>query len=161
MSLSNEIRLVGHCSQAPIKVYSKSNHEIVKVAIYTNDRWCDEAGVFKEYREIHHCLFFNYQAMKAMRFLRKGTMVVLNGPMHYGTYVKRNGSKGFYANIIVEDFMLADRVLLSKEMYAELFPNKEPSRVELSRERQEFEKFEEVITQMKNDEKKFAKRQHE
>lgn len=150
MSLTNDVRLTGHCAEAPIKFFSKFNKDIVKVAIYTRHWRYNHEGILQEKTEVHRCLFFGSNAQKAERFLQKGTMVHLDGSMHYGNYKRPDGVSIFQASVMVEEFTVCDRIALSKEMYAELFPGKEPNRVELSKDRIEREEFDKEIARMEN-----------
>jgi len=151
MALTNEVRLIGHCAEAPVQIASKLEKKIVKMGVYTTHWWRDGEGQLQEQTEPHQCLFFGRNADKAMRFLQKGTHIHLCGTIHYEKPTKPGPFKTPYTKIIVEDFTVSDRIMVSKEMYAQLFPGDEPNRVESHvRERYEMENFDQEIARIEN-----------
>jgi single-stranded DNA-binding protein len=119
--------------------------------MYTSHWWRDESGKLQEQQEAHQCLFFGRNAEKALRFLQKGTHFHLSGTIHYEKSKKQSPFKGVYTKIIVEEFTVSDRIMLSKEMYEHLFPGEETNRVEsCSRERYEMENFDQEVARIEN-----------
>ena len=149
MALTNNIRLIGHCAENPI-VLGKPEGKIAKVSVYTKHWWKDQKGVRREQQEIHRCLFFGFNAEKAVRFLQKGTQVHLEGTIHYETRTRPDQSKAYYTNIMVQDFDVADRIAISKEMYQNIFPGEEPNRVESGNTRAEIENFDQESARIEN-----------
>lgn len=143
MALTNEVRLIGHCADAPMKITAQSGKLIARVAVYTRHWWRDEAGFQKEQKEIHHCLFFGSNAERAIKFLQKGTHVHLTGTLHYETRENTDHSKSFFVNVKVQEFTVSDRIMVSKEMYEKIFPGQAPYRAELAKQRYEMENFDE------------------
>ncbi len=148
MALMNEVRLIGHCADAPTKISTQSGKLMARVAVYTAHWWRDEAGIQKLQKEIHRCLFFGSNAERAFRFLQKGTQVHLVGALHYETRENADNSKSCYADIKVQEFTVADRIMVSKEMYEKIFPGEKSHRVELSKQRYEMENFDENMAQI-------------
>ncbi len=150
MALTNEIRLIGNCAEAPVKIQTKSGKYIVKIGVYTRHWWRDESGELKEQEEPHYCLFFGSNAEKALRFLQKGTQIHLRGIVHYEPVKKPSPFKDRYTRILVEEFTVSDRIMVSKEMYQALFPDQETNRAELPRQRYEMEEFDKEVAHMEN-----------
>ncbi|MCX7123314.1 MAG: single-stranded DNA-binding protein [Gammaproteobacteria bacterium] len=147
MALTNEVRLIGHCADAPMKIKTASGKILARVAVYTRHWWRDEAGFQKEQKEIHYCLFFGNNADRALKFLQKGTQIHLSGTLgasNHEIYVGHADDKPVsHANVKVQEFTVADRIMVSKEMYEKIFPGQVPYRAELSKQRYEMENFDE------------------
>lgn len=143
MALMNEVRLIGNCADVPSKISTHSGKLMVRVAVYTAHWWRDEAGLQKIQKETHRCLFFGRNAERALRFLQKGTQIHLAGTLHYEMRENSDSSKSCYADIKVEEFTVSDRIMISKEMYEQLFPGEKLHRAEVPKQRYEMESFDE------------------
>ncbi len=138
MALMNEVRLIGHCADAPTKISTQAGKMMARVSLYTAHWWRDEAGFQKIHKEVHRCLFLGINADRALKFLQKGTQIHLSGTLH----------KTLYAEINVQEFTVADRIMVSKEMYEKIFPGEKSHRVELPKQRYEMENFDENMAQV-------------
>jgi single-strand DNA-binding protein len=121
MALRNSIRLIGHCGSDPIlKRYGENKHMLI-VPVYT-EHWFSmiQEDSAKKHTEIHRCVFFGANAERANTLLMKGTEVHILGVMHYRK-VKSEDRVVIYPQVIVEDFTLASRAIMTKELYEHIF----------------------------------------
>lgn len=80
----NKVTLVGNVA----KVESRST--VVFVTMATNEKYKTKEGEDKEITEWHRCAFFGKSGEQAQKLLEKGSLVYIEGKLHYSQYEKDN-----------------------------------------------------------------------
>ncbi|MCH2046125.1 MAG: single-stranded DNA-binding protein [Saprospiraceae bacterium] len=99
----NKIRLLGHLGKDPISFKSKNDLLIVRFSIATNEGY----GSHKKKKTLwHEIVAFGKTAELALKLLKKGSKVFLEGKLNYNVYEDKDGKKRSKACIILEQFLL-------------------------------------------------------
>lgn len=124
MALTNCVRLIGHCGTDPVVQRYGGQKTMLRLPIYT-EHWSlpDESGHRQNFKELHWCVFFGANAERAGHLLMKGSQVHLSGAIHYHK-VEKQGRSEIRPQIIVEEFTLSSKAMMTKEVYELIFKGK-------------------------------------
>lgn len=94
----NKILLIGNIgADAELKVLANDN-AVLKFNLATSEKWKDKNGDKQEKTEWHRVSLFGPRAKNLAQYLTKGTKVVVEGSMTYGSYEK-DGVKHYTADV--------------------------------------------------------------
>lgn len=90
MSL-NKAQLIGHVGQDPEVRYTPGGASVCNFSIATNERWTDKAGEKHERVEWHRIVVWGKQAEHCAAFLRKGSLVYIEGQIETRSWQDKDG----------------------------------------------------------------------
>jgi len=96
----NLVLLSGRVTKDPVKV---ENFECCRFSVATNKARKKEDGTWDELTEFHNVVAWNYNCEKAMKRLKKGDLVTLQGELHTSTYKK--GEVTCYSTSIIANII--------------------------------------------------------
>lgn len=98
----NKAQLIGRLTADPTMRYMPSGDPIATMTVATSRRWKDKStGEKKEESEFHRVTFFGSLAKVAGDYLKKGSLVYIEGRIKTDSYEK-NGEKRYSTGIVVE-----------------------------------------------------------
>lgn len=104
MSL-NKVMLIGNLGQDPEQQTAQSGSKIVNFSLATTDKWKDRDGNPQERTEWHRIAVFNEKLGElAMRFLKRGSRVYVEGEMQYRKYTDKNGLEMKSASVALKAY---------------------------------------------------------
>lgn len=104
MSL-NKVMLIGNLGQDPEQQTAQSGSKIVNFSLATTDKWKDRDGNPQERTEWHRIAVFNEKLGElAMRFLKRGSRIYLEGEMQYRKYTDKNGVEKQSASVALKAY---------------------------------------------------------
>lgn len=113
MPLENEFKGMGYCGHDPVLT-----PKAAKIEIYTQHAYRTGESLQLQ-TERHTCVFTGSNLARAKRDLMKGTMIMFNGILHY-SYRHLAEHKIKEAEIIIIDFRLAERAVMTKALYEKI-----------------------------------------
>ena len=110
MSIENHVQLIGNLGDDPTTRYTQGGMAITKISLATTSKRKDRDGNSKEETQWHRVTFFGKLGEIAGEYLRKGSMVSVQGSIRYSDHTGDDGVKRYYTDIIADQMkMLGNR----------------------------------------------------
>lgn len=107
MSSVNKVILVGRIGQEPDLKYTAKGEAAVNLSLATSERWKDKAtSEQKELTEWHRISLFGKQAEIAGQYIKKGSMLYVEGKIRSKKYTDKQGIERVAFEIIAENFKM-------------------------------------------------------
>ena len=102
----NKVMLIGRLTSDPEVRRLNSGDAVVNMRIATSDIWKDKnTGEKKERSEFHQVVIFNEQLAKvAEQYLRKGSLVYLEGQLQTRKWQDQNGQDRYTTEIVLQRY---------------------------------------------------------
>lgn len=105
MSSYNRHTIVGFVGNMPELKDTANGSQVLKLSIATSDTFTSKrTGDKIRSTDWHQCVFWGKQAELAARFLRKGSLVLVEGAHKYHSYTDKRGSQIRQGEIYVATF---------------------------------------------------------
>lgn len=95
----NKAIILGRLGQDPELNYSRNQNPITKFSVATSESVKTQNG-YEERTEWHNIVVFGKMAENADKFLRKGSMVLVEGRIQTNSYKDKNGVDKRYTQIV-------------------------------------------------------------
>jgi single-strand DNA-binding protein len=105
----NKVFLLGRVTADPQLRSTPSGMQVATFSIATNRVWNDQSGAKKESTEFHNVVVWGRQAEVASRFLKKGSLVLVEGRLQTREWEGKDGQKRRTTEIICERMQLGPR----------------------------------------------------
>ena len=98
----NKVTLLGRLGQDPEVVSTSGDGQIVKLSLATSERWKDRnSGEQRERTEWHRVVIFNDNLGRiAEQYLRKGSMVYVEGQLQTRKWQDQNGQDRYTTEVL-------------------------------------------------------------
>ena len=106
MASANRVILVGHVGRPPEVSYMQNGDAVAKFSIATTDTWKDKGGERHEKTEWHNIIVFRRLGEVAGQFLKKGSMVYLEGRLQTRKWQDKNGQDRYTTEIICDQMQM-------------------------------------------------------
>ena len=107
MSGLNKVMLIGRLGRDPEIRYSSNNTPICNFSLATSER-VRKGDNFEEKTEWHRIVVFGNQAENASKFLKKGSLVFVDGKIQSRTYQDKDGNERNVVEIIANSLNFLD-----------------------------------------------------
>jgi len=97
----NKVILIGHLGQDPKLTYLPSGQAVVNARMATNESYKDQAGQRVERTEWHNVTIYGRPAEFVANYLRKGSLVMIEGSLRTRNYEKE-GQRHYITEIIAQ-----------------------------------------------------------
>lgn len=105
----NKVFLVGRLGKNPVIKKFQNDNAIAEVPLATDETYRDKQGNKVEQTEWHNLKFpFRSQAEIVEKYLRKGSMIFVEGKIKTRSYEDKDNQKRYITEIIVENFRMLD-----------------------------------------------------
>lgn len=105
-SLKNRITLIGNLGQDPETKTTESGKKVTNFTLATNDGYKNADGQKVSETTWHNIVAWNGLADVAVKFLKKGKEVALEGRIAYRTYEDKKGITKYITEIVLNDIIL-------------------------------------------------------
>lgn len=106
----NKVILVGNLGNDPETRYMPDGGAVTRISIATNKTWNDRnTGEKREQTEWHRVVFFRRLAEIAAEYLKKGSMVYVEGSLRTNQWEK-DGQKHYTTEIIANEMQMLDKL---------------------------------------------------
>lgn len=99
MSSLNKAMLIGRLGQDPEVRYTQSNTAVANFSLATNERFKDRNGEFQERTEWHRIVAWGRTAEICQEYLKKGSLVYIEGPIQTREWEDKEGQKKYTTEI--------------------------------------------------------------
>jgi single-strand DNA-binding protein len=109
MSGVNKAIIVGRLGQDPETRYMPNGNAVTNCSIATSEKWKDKnSGQDQERVEWHRAVFFNKLAEIAGEYLKKGSMVYIEGSLRTRKWQDQSGVDRYTTEIVVGQMQMLD-----------------------------------------------------
>ena len=106
----NKVILLGRLGKDPETQYLENGTPLSRFTLATNERYKDKTGNWVDQTEWHNIVVWRGLAEIAEKFLKKGSMVYLEGKLRTRSWDdKESGVKKFSTEIVGDNFIMLDR----------------------------------------------------
>lgn len=99
MSSLNKAMIIGRLGQDPDIRYTQSNTAVANLSIATSDRYKDKQGEWNEQTEWHRVVAWGRMAEIAQEYLKKGSLVYIEGPIQTKQWEDNDGTTRYTTEI--------------------------------------------------------------
>jgi len=117
MKSVNKVILLGNIGKGVEPITTKSGEPMAKASLATTESWLSKAGAWEKETHWHNLVFFKKHAENALKNVKKGSKLYIEGTLKYNEYVDAEGIKRYGTNIIVSNLSILDDV--EKPLYEE------------------------------------------
>lgn len=109
MSGVNKVILVGRLGQDPEVKYMPSGGAVTNASLATSEKWKDKnTGQPQESTEWHRIVFFNKLGEIAGEYLKKGSMIYVEGKLKTRKWQAQDGTDRYTTEIVVAEMQMLD-----------------------------------------------------
>ncbi|RMD58115.1 single-stranded DNA-binding protein [Candidatus Parcubacteria bacterium] len=105
----NKVFLVGRVTADPELRTTPGGQSVTGFGVATNRVWTDKTGKRQEEAEFHNVVAWGRQAEIASQFLKKGSMVLIEGRLRTRTWQDKEGKNRRTTEVICERLQLGPR----------------------------------------------------
>lgn len=106
----NKVVIIGNVVADPETRTTPSGQQVCSLRVATNRIWTDKAGTKQQKTEFHNVVLWRRLAEIASQYLRKGSLVLIEGRLETRTWDDKNtGAKRYRTEIIAETMQLGPR----------------------------------------------------
>lgn len=108
-TLRNNVQLIGNLGNDPQAYTFENGSKKATCSLATNEHYTDKEGERQERTQWHNIVFYGKKADFAIRFLRKGARVALQGKLASRSYENQQGELRYVTEIVAADTLMLDR----------------------------------------------------
>lgn len=109
MKSLNKVTLIGRLGKDPEIQRFDENMMVAKFSIATSESYKDKTGNLIENTEWHNIVIWRKLAEIAEKFLKKGSMVYLEGKLRSRSWDDKDGTKRYTTEIVADNFIMLDK----------------------------------------------------
>ena len=103
----NKVIIVGNLGNDPDTKYMPSGSAVTNLSVATNESWKDkQTGEQKERTEWHRVAMFGRLAEIAAEYLRKGSMVYIEGKLRTRKWQDQQGNDRYSTEVIADEMQM-------------------------------------------------------
>jgi single-strand DNA-binding protein len=111
----NKAIIVGRLGQDPEVRYTQSNAAVATLSIATSEKYKDRNGQMQESTEWHRCVAWGRTAEICQQYLKKGSLVYIEGPIQTRSWEDKSGEKKYTTEIKVLSLQMLDSKGMSQD----------------------------------------------
>jgi single-strand DNA-binding protein len=106
----NRVTLLGRLGKDPVVKHFSETNAIAEFSLATTDSYKDKEGKWVELTDWHNIKIpFRNMAERAEKFLKKGSLVYIEGKIKTRSYDDKDGNKKYITEIVVENLRMLDK----------------------------------------------------
>ncbi|PCI21259.1 single-stranded DNA-binding protein [Candidatus Wolfebacteria bacterium] len=105
----NKALIIGNLTRDPELKSLPSGIKVASFSIATNRVWNDKSGQKQEATDYHNIVVFGRQAETSAQYLKKGSMILVEGRMQTRSWDADDGSKRYRTEIIADRIQFGPR----------------------------------------------------
>ena len=102
----NKVILVGRLGKDPETRYMTNGEAVTNVSLATSENWKDKTGEKQEKTEWHNLTFYRRLAEIAGEYLKKGSMIYVEGKLQTRKWQDKEGKDRYTTDIIVNEMQM-------------------------------------------------------
>ena len=105
----NKAIIIGNVVADPESRTTPSGQQVCSLRVATNRTWTDKAGAKQQKAEFHNVVLWARLAEIASQYLKKGSLVLIEGRLQTRSWDDQTGNKRYRTEIIAENMQLGPR----------------------------------------------------
>ncbi len=105
----NKVILIGRLGKDPEVRQIDSGVKVANFSIATDESFKDKSGERKAHTEWHNLVLWRRQAEIAEDYLRKGSLIYVEGRLRSRSWEDKEGNKRYITEVLVDNFKMLDR----------------------------------------------------
>jgi single-strand DNA-binding protein len=105
----NKVFLIGRLTQDPEAKTTPSGQMVCTFSLATNKVWTDASKQRQEKTEFHNIVLWRRLAEIAAQYLKKGTMVLIEGRIQTRSWQDASGAKKYRTEIVADNMQMGPR----------------------------------------------------
>jgi len=106
MASVNKVILIGNLGRDPETRYTTGGDAVTNLRIATTESWKDKSGEKQEKTEWHTVVLFGRLAEIAGEYLKKGSMIYVEGRIQNRKYQDKEGKDRYISEIVVNEMKM-------------------------------------------------------
>lgn len=102
----NKVILVGRLGKDPETRYMTNGEAVTNVTLATSENWKDKSGEKQEKTEWHNVVFYRRLAEVAGEYLKKGSMIYVEGKITTEKWQDKEGKDRYTTKIIANEMQM-------------------------------------------------------
>lgn len=107
----NLVILIGRITRDAESKVVPSGQTVVNFSLATNSVWFDKDQQKQESTQFHNIVFWGKKAEAVAPYLKKGTLVMIEGKLRNSSWVGQDNQKKYRTEVFVKNLQLAPRAL--------------------------------------------------
>jgi single-strand DNA-binding protein len=104
----NKVMLIGRLGRDPEIRYTQSGNAVASFSIATSEYWRDKQGQRQEKTEWHDIVAWDRLADQAQSYLKKGSMVYIEGKLQTRSWDDQQGQKKYRTEVVANQMRFLD-----------------------------------------------------
>jgi single-strand DNA-binding protein len=106
----NRVQLLGRLGKDPVLKHFSNENAIAEFPLATTENYKDKEGKWVEVTDWHNVkLPFKWLAERAEKYLKKGSLVFIEGKIKTRSYDDKDGNKRYITEIVAENLRMLDK----------------------------------------------------
>jgi single-strand DNA-binding protein len=106
----NKVTLLGRLGKDPVLKHFSENNVIAEFSLATTENYKDKEGKWVELTDWHNIkLPFKWMAESAEKYLKKGSLVYIEGKIKTRSYDDKDGNKKYITEIVADNLRRLDK----------------------------------------------------
>jgi single-strand DNA-binding protein len=105
----NKVTLIGNLGKDPELTTLEGNISVAKFPLATSETFKDKTGQQQTETEWHNIVLWRGLADLAVKYLKKGSGIYIEGKLKTRHYDDKDGNKRFVTEIIAEELIMLDK----------------------------------------------------
>ncbi|MCH8902606.1 MAG: single-stranded DNA-binding protein [Bacteroidetes bacterium] len=105
----NKVMLIGHLGKDPEIQHLEQGVTLAKFSIATSEAYTDKDGQKVTQTEWHNIVIWRKLAEIAEQFLKKGSLIYLEGKIRTRSWEDKEGNKRYSTEIVADNFTMLDK----------------------------------------------------
>ncbi len=105
----NKVMLIGNLGKDPEIQLVDGNVSVVKVPLATTEMYKDRNGKTQSQTEWHNVVLWRGLAEMAGKYLKKGSLIYVEGRLRYHAWEDKTGVKKYITEIIADNVVMLDK----------------------------------------------------
>ncbi len=102
----NKVILIGRLGKDPETRYMPNGEAVTNATLATSENWKDKSGVKQEKTEWHNLVFYRRLAEVAGEYLKKGSMIYVEGKLQTRKWQDKEGKDRYTTDIVVNEMTM-------------------------------------------------------
>lgn len=108
MASLNKAMIIGNLTAAPKTRFTQNNTAVCSFSVATNERYKDRNGEYQGRTEFHRVVAWSRLAEICQQYLRKGSLVYIEGSIQTKEWEDKEGQKRYTTEIIARQMTMLD-----------------------------------------------------
>ncbi len=105
----NKAIIIGNVTRDPEIKALPSGAKVTSLSVATNRVWKDQAGAKKEQTDFHNVVVFGRQAETVAQYIKKGSMLMIEGRIQTRSWDGADGKKNYRTEIVADRVQFGPR----------------------------------------------------